>query len=156
MKFPRAAKHVCRWDRSNLPPPAWLRVGTDSGPFIGEGNNEINPQKVEEGWLIVTPLQESLQFNPKSVGYLIRKSAQGVEISFRNFSDRVLFFDFAIAGYQDENTGINARVALQVGQIVVMPVALPKVDPRIAVAKVKVFNIRSGADNGPLLSERVR
>lgn len=132
-----------------------VRVGADSGPFAGAPSEELVPRfNARDGWLFVTPVEDVLRFSPRAIEYQIRPTADGADVAVRNLSDKPLYFDWCISGYQDVNTSGNARMELQPAQERVMKAALTRKDLRVALARLAVSNIRIGKDEGPLLAER--
>jgi len=132
-----------------------VRVAQDSGVFAGAISDELVPRfSARDGWLFVTPVEDVLRFNPRAIEYQIRPVADGAEVAVRNLSDKTLYFDWSISGYQDPNTPSNARIELHPAQERAMKAVLLRKDLRVALARLSVSNIRIGKDEGPLIAER--
>jgi len=132
-----------------------VRIAQDTGVFAGAISDELVPRfSAREGWFFVTPIEDVLRFNPRAIEYQIRPAANGADVAVRNLSDKPLYFDWNISGYQDAKNPGNARVELQPAEERVFKANLTRKDLRIALARLSVSNIRIGKDEGPLLAER--
>jgi hypothetical protein len=132
-----------------------VRVGKDEGRFAGAPSGALIPVAAQrEGWLLVSTLTDAVAFSPRSVEYQIRPNGAETQIAFRNLTDRRLFFDWWIGGYQDPASAGNPRMDLAPLQDKAVTLTLSKSDLRIVLARLFVCNIRIASDEGALLLER--
>lgn len=106
---------------------------------------------VPERWLPVTPRHDDARFNPLGLGCVIAPGVAGMaRVRLINFTAADVHADIAIAGYQDGGVA-HPRAHVPAGEAVDLELTVVRIDARLALAKLLVWNVRVGDDVGATL-----